>query len=82
MILLFFRGITIDYEYCKLHEVIKVPQELAMKPNAQEQQQNNFTHIVEAVLRVREETYRHEDMIPRKLDDVWNPSIIIFAPPF
>jgi hypothetical protein len=62
-------------ESCTITEVIIFLQKLAETPNVSEQNVALTRHIARAIMKMREEKLKHEALIPKKLEDGWEPII-------
>ena len=56
---------------CNISEVIKFLQKLATSPNSSSLNLAFTTHIINALIKSREDKLRLEASIPKKLEDGW-----------
>jgi hypothetical protein len=64
-----------NFDTWNVTDVIKFLQKLSEKPNASEINVAFTKHITNAIMRIREESLKHEASIPKKLEDGWEPII-------
>src|SRR4051812_7116863 len=66
-----------DFDGCNVTEVMKFLQNLAETPNTSEINVAFTKHITNAIMQIREEKLKLEAFIPKKLEDGWEPIIIM-----
>src|SRR3954447_25015190 len=66
-----------DFDGCNFTEVIKFLQRLFETPNASEINVAFTKHITNVIMQIREERLKTEASIPRKLEDGWEPIIMM-----
>jgi hypothetical protein len=64
-----------DVDGCNISEVIMFLQNLARSPNASSMNMAFTNHITNALMQIREEKLKQKVLIPRKLEDGWEPII-------
>ena len=72
---IFFDNNDFDFDSCNLTKVIKFLQKLAETPNASKINMTFTKHIINDLIKAREEKLKREASIPRKLEDGWEPTI-------
>ena len=70
-----FNDDEIDFDNCNLTEVIKFLQKIAQSPDASKLNIAFTKHIIDALIKAREEKLQLETSIPRKLQDGWEPYV-------
>src|SRR4051812_18714000 len=66
-------GSELDFDNCSLSEVIKFLQGKAKDPHTSSLNIAFTEHIINALIKAREEKLKLEVSIPRKLEDGWDP---------
>ena len=69
-------GSELDFDNCSLSEVIKFLQRMAKDPHNSSLNIAFIEHITNALIKAREEKLKLE-VIPRKLEDGWDPMVKI-----
>ena len=72
-----FEDDKLDFDNCTISYVIKFLQQLAKDPNTSKMNIASTKHITNALTEAKEERLKLEASIPRKLQDGWDPTIII-----
>ena len=70
-------GSDLNFDNCNHSEVIKFLQRMAKDPHTSTLNMAFTEHITNALVKAREERLRLEVSIPRKLEDGWDPTIVI-----
>src|SRR4051812_4389403 len=64
-----------DLDGCNISEVIMFLQKLARSPDASDMHVAFTKHIIDALVKIKEEKLKHKASIPRKVEDIWEPII-------
>ena len=70
-------GSDLDFDNCSLSEVIIFLQRMAKDPHTSTLNIAFIEHITNALIKAREEKFKLEVSIPRKLEDDWDPMLKI-----
>ena len=64
-----------DLDGCNISEVIMFLKKLTKSPNASAMNMAFTKHIIDALIKIKEEKMKHKAYIPMKLEDGWEPII-------